>query len=232
MAGVERRTGTDQSPARAAPSSRRSGPDLDALVDVGSRTLAWRDAAAATVDVAGFEAAADRGLAGRSRCTAGSRRVSTRAICCPTCAGEWIEADRERLRQRASRCCRGWSACSKQDRAFGDAIEHAQQLLRLDPLDEQAWCALMRCHARRGERATALHLYQQCAALLKKELGVQPSAATRITYREILDLDAEAPVVPAPPRTSRVSARGPPIGMARAAQRLARSRGRAGRGCA
>ena len=51
----------------------------------------------------------------------------------------------------------------------------------------------MRCHARRGERATALHLYQQCAALLKKELGVQPSAATRLTYREILDLDAEAP---------------------------------------
>ena len=29
-------------------------------------------------------------------------------------------------------------------------------------------------------RATALHLYQECAALLKKELGVQPSAATRM----------------------------------------------------
>ena len=56
------------------------------------------------------------------------------------------------------------------DRAVGAAIEHAHQLLRLDPLDEQAWCALMRCHARRGERATALHLYQQCAAVLKKEI--------------------------------------------------------------
>src|SRR5262245_59662586 len=58
----------------------------------------------------------------------------------------------------------------------------------------------MRCHARRGERATALHLYQECAALLKKELAIQPSAATRMTYREILDLDAEAPIVPASPR--------------------------------
>src|SRR5262245_2282261 len=58
----------------------------------------------------------------------------------------------------------------------------------------------MRCHARRGERATALHLYQQCAALVKKELGVQPSAATRATYREILDLDADASTgSPAPP---------------------------------
>jgi hypothetical protein len=58
----------------------------------------------------------------------------------------------------------------------------------------------MRCHARRGERATALHLYQQCAALVKKELGVQPSAATRATYREILDLDADAlSASPTPP---------------------------------
>jgi tetratricopeptide (TPR) repeat protein len=60
----------------------------------------------------------------------------------------------------------------------------------------------MRCHARRGERATALHLYQQCAALLKKELGVQPSAATRITYREILDLDPALPSAPTPTRTA------------------------------
>src|SRR4030095_8103034 len=67
---------------------------------------------------------------------------------------------------------------------------------------EQAWRALMRCHARRGERATALHLYQQCTALLRKDLGVGPSAQTRLTYREILDLDVEAPVVPAPPRTA------------------------------
>jgi hypothetical protein len=45
---------------------------------------------------------------------------------------------------------------------------------------------------RRGERAGCC-TYQQCAAILvKKELGVQPSAATRATYREILDLDADA----------------------------------------
>src|SRR5262245_4952664 len=61
----------------------------------------------------------------------------------------------------------------------------------------------MRCHAQRGERATALHLYQQCAALVKKELGVQPSAATRATYREILDLDAEVSTAsPSPPAAS------------------------------
>jgi hypothetical protein len=36
----------------------------------------------------------------------------------------------------------------------------------------------------------------------RSELLIQPSAPTRMTYREILDLDPEAPVLPAPPRTA------------------------------
>ena len=75
---------------------------------------------------------------------------------------------------------------------YGDAIERGQQLLSIDPLNEPAWCALMRCHARRGERATA-HLYERCASPLKKELDVEPSAATRRSYREILDLVEDEP---------------------------------------
>ena len=175
-------------------------PNLHALVDVGTRTLAWRDAASATVDVAGFTAAADRGLEDSRDALQEAARLYKGDLL-PACAGEWIEADRERLRQRAQQVLSRLVGLLEADRAFSDAIEHAQQLLRLDPLDEQAWCALMRCHARRGERATALHLYQQCTALLRKDLGVGPSAQTRLTYREILDLDAEVPVVPAPPRT-------------------------------
>ena len=69
----------------------------------------------------------------------------------------------------------------------------------------------MRCHARQGDRATALHLYQECAALLKKELGVQPSAATRITYREILDLDPSAPAQSRAATNGRLSPGRPPV---------------------
>ena len=180
---------------------RDAWPQLDALIDAGSRTLTWRGAAGAIVDVVAFEEAADRGLAGDRAALQQAARLYKGDIL-PDCAGEWIDADRERLRQRATKVLTRLVELLERDRAFSDAIEHAQQLLRVDPLDEQVWCALMRCHARRGERATALHLYQQCAALLKKELGIQPSAATRTTYREILDLDAEAPVPPAPPRTA------------------------------
>jgi DNA-binding SARP family transcriptional activator len=180
---------------------RDTRPRLDALVASGSRTLALRPEAAAAVDLVVFEAAADRGLAGDAAALREAARLYKGDVL-PGSVGEWIDADRELLRQRARKVLARLVNLLERDRAFGDAIEYAQQSLRLDPLDEQAWCALMRCHARRGERATALHLYQECAALLKQELGIQPSAATRATYREILDLDAQAPVMPAPPRTA------------------------------
>jgi DNA-binding SARP family transcriptional activator len=180
---------------------REGWPSLDGLVDVSSRTLAWRVDAGATVDLLAFEAATDRGLGGDRAALEEAARLY-RGDLLPECAAEWIEADRERLRQRAKKVLTHLVGLLEDGRAFGEAIDHAQRLLRLDPVDEHAWCALMRCHARRGERAAALHLYQQCTAVLKKELGIQPSAPTRITYREILDLDATAPAVPAPPRTA------------------------------
>ncbi len=179
---------------------REDWPLLEGLVDAASRTLAWRSPDGAIVDLIAFEGAAERGLAG-DRAALRDAAALYKGDLLPGCTGDWIDTDRERLRQRAHQVLARLVALLEEDRAYGAAIEHAQQLLRLDPLDEQAWCALMRCHARRGERAAALHLYQQCAALLKQELAVQPSAATRLTYREILELDAAAPAAQAPPRT-------------------------------
>jgi DNA-binding SARP family transcriptional activator len=182
---------------------RETWPRLEALIDAGTRTLALRDEPRLGVDLFEFEIAAERGLAGERAALERAARLYQGDLL-PDCSSEWIEADRERLRQRARNVLSRLVGALETDGAFGEAIEHAQQLCRLDPLDEEAWCTLMRCHARRGDRATALHLYQQCAALLKNELGIQPSAATRITYREILDLDAAAAAqaTPSSPRTA------------------------------
>jgi DNA-binding SARP family transcriptional activator len=178
---------------------REGWPEVDALIDTGTRTLTWLGGAAA--DVVAFESAATSGLGGEAAALQEAARLYGGDLL-PDCTAEWIETERERLRQRAASVFTRLVATMENDRAFAAAIDAAQRLLRLDPLDENAWCALMRCHARRGERATALHLYQQCAALLKKELGIQPSAAIRFTYREALEIDTEAPAVSPSPRTS------------------------------
>jgi DNA-binding SARP family transcriptional activator len=181
---------------------REHWPGIDALVDAGTRTLGWRPEASPEIDVRDFERAAGRGLQGDRKALDEAARLY-RGDLLPDCADEWIHADRERLRRQALRALTRLVDLLEQEQAYGDAIDRGQQVLRIDPLNEPAWCALMRCHARRGERATALHLYQRCASLLKQELDVQPSAATRRTYREILDVDEAAPAATlVPPRTA------------------------------
>jgi DNA-binding SARP family transcriptional activator/predicted ATPase len=184
---------------------RENWPELDAFLDAGTRTLGWRAEATPALDVGDFERAAARGLGGDRGALDEAARLY-RGDLLPVCADEWIHADRERLRAQAVQALTRLVDLLEQEQAYGDAIERGQQVLRIDPLNEPAWCALMRCHARRGERATALHLYQRCASLLKQELDVQPSAATRRTYREILDLDVNEDDAAAPasalPRTA------------------------------
>ena len=171
---------------------RQAWPELDALISADARTLAW-NASGATADVIVFEAAADRGLAGDDSSLAAAARLYKGDLL-PDLSAEWIEDDRGRLRERARLVLSRLVSRLEHGGAYEEAIEHVQRLIRLDPLDEEAWCAAMRCHARRGARASALHIYHECAARLKEELGIPPGAATRMTYREILDLDEGEPV--------------------------------------
>ncbi|MGK7907288.1 MAG: nickel-binding protein [Synechococcus sp.] len=53
------------------------------------------------------------------------------------------------------------------------------------------YAALMRLHGANGDRANALQVYHQCMTLLREELGVEPSAATRMLYEQLL-LEDEA----------------------------------------
>jgi len=171
---------------------REGWPELETVVDAGTRTLAWRPDRPPDLDVSEFEQAAERGLHGDRPGLEQAARLY-RGDLLPECSAGWIDTARERLRRQAVSVLTRLVELLEQERAYGDAIERGQQLLTIDTLNEPAWCALMRCHARRGERATALHLYQRCASLLKKELDVEPSAATRRSYREILDLVEDEP---------------------------------------
>jgi DNA-binding SARP family transcriptional activator len=78
-----------------------SFPELNALIDPGSRTLAWAPGDRALVDVVAFETAADRGLAGDRDALVDAARVYVGDLL-PDAAGEWVEAERERLRGRAA----------------------------------------------------------------------------------------------------------------------------------
>jgi LuxR family maltose regulon positive regulatory protein len=71
-------------------------------------------------------------------------------------------------------------------------LEHAGEILEIDGLRERAHRQVMRAHLALGQRACALRQYERCAALLERELGVEPSRITRQLY-EAIRADAELP---------------------------------------
>jgi DNA-binding SARP family transcriptional activator/ABC-type dipeptide/oligopeptide/nickel transport system ATPase subunit len=85
--------------------------------------------------------------------------------------------------------------------AAGDlsaAIEAAARRLDLDPLDEGAHVRLMELYDATGDPAAAVRQYRTCVAVLERELGVSPLAATTARYEAIRD----ATPLPAPAKGS------------------------------
>ncbi|MBM3130068.1 MAG: hypothetical protein FJ009_15775 [Chloroflexi bacterium] len=91
---------------------------------------------------------------------------------------DWVLLERERLRalylDALLRLIQQFRSESKYERA----IELAHKLLTTDPANEKAHQHLMLCYAAAGNRTAALKQYDECARLLRDELGVEPSRET------------------------------------------------------
>ena len=111
----------------------------------------------------------------------------------PGCYDDWILPERERLRQQFAQAMERLIGELEDQRAYGEAIPHALRLLHHDPLHEASYRRLMPLHGLVGERAAALRVDHTCATTLLRELGVEPSQATRELYEGLLQTDG-APV--------------------------------------
>ena len=86
--------------------------------------------------------------------------------------------ERERLRARYLTVLAQLADHHYQTHNYDTALEYIWQLLGRDCCREDAHRLVMRCYARRGERAAALRHYQVCTDLLRDQLGVEPEQAT------------------------------------------------------
>jgi DNA-binding SARP family transcriptional activator len=166
---------------------RRALGDSDVLLRVDNHTVQWIGGASADVDVVRFEEAARIGLEqgdeSQLRCAAELYRADLLDSCCD----EWALPERQRLRTMA-----GAVFAALLDSAWrrGDstrAIQLGDRLLRHDPLDESTYRRLMAIHAASGDRARAVRVYHDCAAVLDRELAVVPDPATVMVYRAIAE---------------------------------------------
>ncbi|MBI5016909.1 MAG: hypothetical protein HZB55_15680 [Deltaproteobacteria bacterium] len=101
----------------------------------------------------------------------------------PFLAGEddaWAILPRERLRNRYLRTVVSVGVAREADSAggFEAAVEWYRKGLEIDPLAEELYQGLIRCHSRLGRKAEALAVFHRCRQVFSKVLGVAPSAAT------------------------------------------------------
>jgi DNA-binding SARP family transcriptional activator len=98
----------------------------------------------------------------------------------------WTIAVRERLRQQAVEAHFQLAGHYLHRRQYAHGIDHAQELIRLEPFRESGHRLLMRLLARNGQSNAALAHYERCRQTLDDELGVTPAAETTTLYERIL----------------------------------------------
>lgn len=98
---------------------------------------------------------------------------------------EWLRNERTHLHHLMCRAAEAEAFRLERQGQLEAALDAARRLLRLDGTSEQAWRLVMRLHLLQGDRSAALQAYRECQALLRRELGIEPSAETRALARSI-----------------------------------------------
>jgi DNA-binding SARP family transcriptional activator/predicted ATPase len=123
----------------------------------------------------------------------------------PALYDDWLTPLREEYRRRISEVLQRLAVLFEQRQEHAAAIPFAERLVALDSLSEAHHQLLIRLHAANRDRASALRAYHQCMRVLRRELGVEPGAATRSLFERILKAEPETPGDPAPGSAKAIS---------------------------
>lgn len=101
---------------------------------------------------------------------------------------QWVLAERDRLHRMVLRAHAQLVEQLTRSGSVDEAVGIAQQSLRIDPLQESMHRTLMRLYQQTGDLINALHQYDTCAKILRRELDVDPDAETRALQQDIVEL--------------------------------------------
>jgi DNA-binding SARP family transcriptional activator/predicted ATPase len=195
---------------------RQGFPPITQYLRIDVRTVHWQPSAPVQIDVLAFEAhvaAAQAAPPDAARASLEQAAALYHGSLLPSCVDEWIFPIREQLDQSFLNVLERLIELHSRAGDVRAAIRVAVRLLQHDPLREVSYARLMRLHILHGDRASALRVYHDCAALLDAELGVGPGPDVQQAYAEALAL-GEPPVAQARP----VAAPSPPQLIGRASE--------------
>jgi DNA-binding SARP family transcriptional activator len=160
---------------------RRSLPDSEDYLKADSLSLQWNEHASTYLDVLEFEKLAQ----GPSIHQLKEAITLYKGPLMPGFYDDWVDSERERLAQLYQNALENLLGKLELNRRYHEALPYAKLLLRLDPLREERYQALMRLHALSGDLNGAVKTYQDCETILKNELDVSPSEETKQTLESL-----------------------------------------------
>lgn len=104
---------------------------------------------------------------------------------------DWCLLERERFRRLFLRALDKLMLFCEMNGAYETGVEYGVRILRHDPAREHTHRRLMRLYYLSGNRVDALRQYDRCAAILAKELAIEPMHTTRKLREQIQAAQAE-----------------------------------------
>lgn len=153
----------------------------------------WRRDVSCSIDVVDFDAAiAEADSARNEKNRAHEMKCLTTASelyaddLLPGLYDDWLAPLRDEYRRRNCDVLHRLATLFEEQNEYASAIAHAERLVALDSLSESHHQLLIRLHAANHDRSSALRAYHQCMRVLRREMGVEPSSATRELFERIL----------------------------------------------
>ena len=136
------------------------------------------DSVALAADVA-CDVATFQELAAQPAAAAWQQAIDLYAPPAPSLADEWLFVHRQRLAEVYADLLRRLAQAAEQTFDHEAAYRHFHALRDVDPLREEALRGELRALAALGRQETALTVYDEFAALLQQELGIEPLVDTQ-----------------------------------------------------
>ncbi|HZS53315.1 MAG TPA: BTAD domain-containing putative transcriptional regulator, partial [Bryobacteraceae bacterium] len=153
----------------------------------------WRQHRSCSVDVAEFEQALKDAITARTENDPAREMQCLRTAAqlyeddlLPGLYDDWISPLRDEFRKKVCAALERLATMLEEQSEYAAAIPYAERLLVLDALSEPYHQLLIRLHAANHDRASALRAYHQCMRALRREMGVEPDAATKELFERIL----------------------------------------------
>ena len=169
------------------------GLDRDQIIANAFRCYQFRPPADTWVDLEAAAEAVHQAegavLANQPGAAYGPSLIATTIARRPFLTGEdapWVETRRDRMRDILVRSldCRVEALLWNGELAL--AQDQARAAVELEPFRESGYRRLMQVLVRRGDRAEAVRVYQDCRRRLADELGVSPSDETESLIRAVI----------------------------------------------